>query len=98
MRAERWRYTESGADGVAGAELYVEQIDPGGHMNLGNDPAHTATLARMKKRLHELLSTRASPARRLRVPSVSNPMRGLLASSASVSINCLIASKTAAKF
>src|SRR5262249_28541493 len=48
VRTERWRYTEWDAAGKL-AELYDHQADPQEMTNLASDPAHAATVARLRR-------------------------------------------------
>ncbi len=49
VRTGRWRYTEWDG-GVAGAELYDHDRDPGEYTNLAQDPAHAATRQELRAR------------------------------------------------
>ena len=53
VRTERYRYTEWGAGGVDGAELYDHDGDPLELHNLAADPAAASTVAALKARLHD---------------------------------------------
>lgn len=58
VRTDRYRYTEWGADGALGVELYDYQADPVELTNLANDPAHAKMVAELKG----LLTTRREEA------------------------------------
>jgi uncharacterized sulfatase len=51
VRTERWRYTEWGANGQLGIELYDHNNDSGEYYNLSGDPRYTAVCERLR---HEL--------------------------------------------
>ncbi len=52
VRTERWRYTEWD-EGRRGAALYDHDADPHEMRNLAADPKHAATVAQLRKLLHE---------------------------------------------
>jgi len=54
VRTERWRYTEWGPEGRAGAQLYDHDTDPHELTNLAADPAHAPNVAEMKKLLRDV--------------------------------------------
>jgi arylsulfatase A-like enzyme len=53
VRTERHRYTEWGADGELGAELYDHATDPHELKNLASDPRHKATVDGLRKLLRQ---------------------------------------------
>ena len=56
LRTSRYRYTEWGAQGNEGAELYDHQSDPQEMTNLANRPDQTATIKRLSKLLHQRIT------------------------------------------
>jgi iduronate 2-sulfatase len=58
VRSERYRLTVYG-DGDKGLELYDHETDPQEYTNLAQSPAHAATVAELRKLLHDTL--RAAP-------------------------------------
>ncbi len=53
IRTVRFRYTEWGDDGAAGAELYDEEKDPDEYVNLAKDPACEEAAKKLKKLLRK---------------------------------------------
>lgn len=53
LRTDRYRYTEWGAGGRDGAELYDHQSDPAELKNLATDAGQAETAAELSKLLHE---------------------------------------------
>jgi arylsulfatase A-like enzyme len=53
LRTDRYRYTEWGAEGIAGAELYDHQSDPAEMVNLAGKAEHAGTVAELSKVLRE---------------------------------------------
>lgn len=60
LRTERWCYTEWDG-GRYGVELYDHQFDPRESTNLAANPKYAATLAELKKRLHDSPICRKAP-------------------------------------
>ncbi len=61
LRTPRYRYTEWGADGSGGAELYDHNVDPQEMTNLANDPAIADTRAQLSQQLHSRISDAQRP-------------------------------------
>ncbi len=59
LRTERYRFS-TWADGVQGLELYDHDRDPQEYVNLANHPDHAATVAELKKLLHDTLQATPS--------------------------------------
>lgn len=53
VRTKRWRYTEWGANGRDGIELYDHQADPGEYHNLAADPQHVPTRSHLVQLLKQ---------------------------------------------
>lgn len=53
IRTDRYRYTEWGADGSDGAELYDHRSDPQEMQNLAATPEHAATVKQLSKQLRQ---------------------------------------------
>lgn len=60
IRTPRYRYTEWGADGSEGNELYDHQSDPTEMKNLANDKAHAVTVAILSKQLRARIASAKS--------------------------------------
>jgi hypothetical protein len=58
MRTERYRYSQWGADGSLGEELYDYEKDPRELRNLAKDAGAEPLRAGMHKRLGEILRSR----------------------------------------
>jgi arylsulfatase A-like enzyme len=59
----RYRYTEWGEEGSAGAELYDHETDPGEMANLAGRPEHAEMVEQLSKLLHQRIAdTRRPPA------------------------------------
>lgn len=56
VRTERYRYTEWGADGKDGAELYDHKADPNEMVNLAQRAANSGTVTELSKVLHERIA------------------------------------------
>lgn len=56
IRTERYRYTEWGADGAEGAELYDHKSDPQEMQNLASSPNHTEQLEVLSKMLRDRIA------------------------------------------
>lgn len=56
IRTRRYRYTEWGKDGQAGAELYDHESDPAEMKNLANMPAHAKTVKQLSAMLRERIA------------------------------------------
>ena len=63
VRTERWRYTEWGADGKQGMELYDHWNDPMEYVNLALAPSEQETVQRMRQLLKERVAQATSPPR-----------------------------------
>lgn len=62
VRTDRYRYTEWGAQGADGAELYDHRSDPAEMHNLAKHPDQAATVAELRKLLHQrIAAARAVP-------------------------------------
>jgi len=56
LRTERYRYTEWGENGQAGAELYDHENDPAEMVNLAGDPAQAALIQSLSGTLRERIA------------------------------------------
>ncbi len=61
VRFESWRYSEWGAKGVDGAELYDLKTDPGEYRNLAALPKYAATVQKLRGMLPSDLPTYTGP-------------------------------------
>ncbi len=61
IRTANYRYTEWGANGSGGNELYVHQDDPQEMVNLANVPEHRDTVKRLSRELHERIAVAQRP-------------------------------------
>ncbi|MDP6058217.1 MAG: DUF4976 domain-containing protein, partial [Pirellulaceae bacterium] len=61
LRTARHRYTEWGADGAEGAELYDHNNDPAEMTNLANNPDQSALIERLAKELHARIADAMKP-------------------------------------
>jgi arylsulfatase A-like enzyme len=56
LRTDRYRYTEWGAEGSDGAELYDHQTDPAEMVNVAGKTEHAKTVAQLSKVLRERIA------------------------------------------
>ena len=57
IRTTRFRYSEWGANGKSGSELYDHRNDPEELKNLVSDPGHKSTVANLSRQLRQRIST-----------------------------------------
>ncbi len=60
VRTGRWRYTEWGAGGSAGVELYDHDHDPDENRNLAKLPEYAAVIERLRTQLREISQRQAA--------------------------------------
>lgn len=76
LRTDRYRYTEWGAQGKDGAELYDHASDPREMTNLAGKPELAATVAGLKKLLHERIAAANVVPEGLQQIAGEEPQRG----------------------
>lgn len=76
LRTDRYRYTEWGAKGSEGAELYDHLSDPAEMTNLAGKPELAETLSGLKKQLHERVAAARIVPEGLQQIVVEEPRRG----------------------
>jgi choline-sulfatase len=66
IRTPRYRYTEWGEDGSAGAELYDHETDPREMVNLAGRPEHAEVVEQLSKLLHQRIAEARRPPKGVR--------------------------------
>ncbi len=83
LRTDRYRYTEWGADGKDGAELYDHASDPAEMTNLARRPESAKTIAELSKQLHQRIAdAKRAPAGLVQIPPKPNERQGRRANAA----------------
>ena len=72
VRTPRYRYTEWGEEGSAGAELYDHKTDPQEMMNLAGRPDHAEVVEQLSKLLRQRIANARHPPQGVRQVRSSN--------------------------